>query len=139
MSQIVPYLTYADAPAAIDFLCRAFGFVERLRYPMPDGRIGHAELVLGDAALMLASSWEGFGLVSPQALPALHAQVHCTIDDVDAHCRRAERAGAIIAAAPQRQHGARMYRALDLEGHRWMFVQALSPTEAARGDDGGEP
>ena len=49
--RLVPYLAYADAPGAIDFLTRAFGFEEKFRFPMPDGRLGHAELTLGGEAL----------------------------------------------------------------------------------------
>lgn len=84
--RVVPYLGYPDAPAALEFLCRAFGFEETFRYPMEDGRIGHghAELTLnGDVALMVASSF------------------------------------------PERG-----YRALDPEGHRWMFGEVSSGGEA---------
>jgi uncharacterized glyoxalase superfamily protein PhnB len=122
--RLSPYLVYADAPKAIDFLCRAFGFKERMRYPMPDGRIGHAELTYEEGVLMLASAWEGFGLASPRDLPALSAQVHCRVDDVAAHFARARDAGATIVAEPSFEHGSAMYRALDLEGHRWIFAEA---------------
>ncbi len=98
MSQVVPYLFYRDAPAAIDFLTRAFGFVEGYRFPMDDGRIGHAELALDDAPLMLASTFEGFG-TSPLDLPAVHCQVRCTVDDVDAHYERARLGGATIVTS----------------------------------------
>ena len=127
MSQIAPYLSYADAPAAIEFLCRAFGFEERFRFPMPDGSIRHAELGYGDSVLMLATAWEAARMASPLALPGLHSQLHCTIDDVDAHFERARREGATIAAEPaDSDHGGRMYRAVDLEGHRWIFASAAS-------------
>jgi PhnB protein len=127
--QVSPYLAYDDAPAAIDFLCRAFGFEERFRYPMPDGRIGHAELVAGDAVVMLASVFEALGFASPRKLPGVHCQMHCTVEDVDAHHERARGAGATIAAPPADQdHGHRIYRAIDPEGHRWIFSQALDET-----------
>ena len=125
MSKVVPYLFYRDAPAAIDFLTRAFGFVEEYRFPMDDGRIGHAELALDDAALMLASTFEGFG-TSPLDLPAVHCQIRCTVDDVDAHYERARRGGATIVTEPESHHGSRMYRAMDLEGHRWIFGTPLA-------------
>lgn len=121
MQRIVPYLFYADAPAAIAFLCKAFGFEERFRYPMPDGRIGHAELGHHDSVVMLASVWEGFG-DSPQNLPTVHGQVLCYVDDVDAHFERARAAGATIVAEPENAHGDRRYRAVDPEGHRWVFA-----------------
>jgi PhnB protein len=121
-TSVTPYLAYADAPAAIEFLCKAFGFVERFRYPMPDGKIGHAELALGDAPLLLASEWEAANLVSPSKLSGLHAQIFCAVEDVDAHHARAREAGATIAAEPKDEHGMRRYRAVDPEGHRWMFA-----------------
>ncbi len=125
--RIVPYLTYSDAPAAIEFLCRAFGFEEKSRMPMEDGRIGHAELGLGDNVLFLASAYPEMGLISAGELPAVHCQLHCTVDDVDAHHRRAVEAGASVVAEPTESHGSRMYRAVDLEGHRWMFAEAAAP------------
>ena len=122
-----PYLIYRDAPAAIDFLTRAFGFVERFRYPMEDGRIGHAELTCGDGAVMLASPFEGFGR-SPLDLPDVHGQTYCTVDDVDAHFARARSNGATLASEPTNQDGTRMYRAIDPEGHRWIFAQPGDPS-----------
>jgi uncharacterized glyoxalase superfamily protein PhnB len=121
--RIVPYLSYADAPAALTFLCRAFGFTERFRYPMPDGRIGHAEVGYQDNVVMLASAYEGFG-ESPLNLPAVHAMVYCYVDDVDAHFATARDGGATIVAEPASEHGTRMYRAMDPEGHRWIFACA---------------
>ena len=125
MQRIIPYLSYADAPAAIDFLCKAFGFEERFRYPMPDGRVGHAELGYRDNVVMLASAYEGFG-ESPLRLPAVHGQVYCFVEDVDAHFARARKAGATIAAEPKNDHGTRFYRVIDPEGHRWIFSTPLS-------------
>jgi PhnB protein len=121
--RVIPYLAYEDAPGAIDFLCNAFGFEERMRLPMPDGRIGHAELGLGDNVLMLASAYEEMGLQSPRHLPAVCAQMLCYVDDVDAHHQRAKAAGATIAMEPADQfYGDRLYRAIDPEGHRWLFA-----------------
>jgi uncharacterized glyoxalase superfamily protein PhnB len=124
---VIPYLAYADAAKAIAFLCDAFGFEERFRYPMPDGTVGHAELVLGPSSLMLATASESFGFASPRDLPLLHAQVYCRVPDVDAHFARARDAGATIVAEPSDQHGSRMYRALDPEGHRWIFAAEEPP------------
>jgi len=122
--RIIPYLCYRDAPGAIDFLCGAFGFRERSRHPMPDGRLGHAEVAHGEASVFLASVWDDMGFASPQDLPGRHAQIYMYVDDVDAHCQAARRAGATIAEEPADQpHGDRTYRALDPEGHRWIFAQ----------------
>ncbi len=120
--RIIPYLSYADAPAAIEFLCKAFGFEERNRFAMPDGKIGHAELGYGDNVLYLASAYEEMGFQSPRELAGVHCQVHCYVDDVDAHFEQARGAGATIAAEPEDQfYGDRSYRAVDPEGHRWIF------------------
>jgi uncharacterized glyoxalase superfamily protein PhnB len=128
VQRIVPMLPYADAAAAIAFLCRAFGFEERFRFDMPDGRVGHAELALGDDVVMVASAWREGGLVPPLELPALHGQTYCRVDDADAHFARARAAGATLVGDPEDQHGARSYRALDPEGHRWIFAGPLRGT-----------
>lgn len=125
MTNIVPYLFYSNAPAAIDFLCRAFGFQEQFRYPMPDGKIGHAELVYESNLLMLASVWPEGGISNPLNLPAVHSQLYCTVDDVDGHYERARGAGATIVAEPVNEHGQRQYRAMDPEGHRWIFAGSV--------------
>ena len=123
---ISPYLVYNDAPGAIEFLCKAFGFEERYRLPMEDGRIGHAELVRGDDVVMLASAYPEMGLASPRDLPAVHCQLHCYVEDVDAHYARAKSAGATVIAEPKDEgYGDRTYRAVDPEGHRWLFATHL--------------
>ncbi len=127
MQRFTPMLVYADAPAALAFLTSAFGFAERFRMDMPDGRIGHAELALGDEIVMLASEWHEGGVVSPARLPAVHAQLHVRVEDVDAHHARALAAGATIATQPtDQEYGERSYRALDPEGHRWIFAAPLA-------------
>jgi PhnB protein len=122
MKQIVPYLSYRDAPAALDFLCRAFGFKEESRYEMDDGRIGHAEITSGDIKVMLASVYEEIGFQSPLDLSGVHSQVYCEVADLDAHFEVARDAGATIAREPSDEHGTRQYRAVDPEGHRWIFA-----------------
>lgn len=125
-TNVTPYLAYADAPAAIEFLCKAFGFEEQFRMPMPDGRIGHAELVCQGQTVMLASAYRELGFASPLDLGGVHSQLHVCVDDVDLHYEQAKAAGATIATPPKDQHGQRMYRAMDLEGHRWIFSTPLS-------------
>ena len=121
-----PSLAYDDAPGAIDFLCRAFGFAEQFRLDMPDGTIGHAELAFEGATITLATTWVAGGMASPQNLPGLHSQLFCEVPDVDSHYERALSEGATIAEPPADQfHGSRSYRAIDLEGHRWVFSQVL--------------
>ncbi len=131
--RLVPMLVYADAPKAIEFLCRAFGFEERYRLPMPDGRIGHAELEFGGHYVTLSSEYPEMGLVSPQGLENRHMQLTCYVDDVEAHHARAAEAGATIVEAVSDQfYGDRNYRAVDCEGNRWIFsqrVKEMSPEE----------
>ena len=123
---IAPYLAYRDAPAAIDFLVEAFGFEEVFRFPMEDGRIGHAELTFRGSTVMLASVYEELGFASPRDLAAIHTQIQVAVDDVDAHFERARDAGAVVTAEPEDQsYGERMYRAVDPEGHRWIFSQKV--------------
>ncbi len=134
--KFIPMLAYADAEAALEFLCVAFGFEETMRLEMPDGRIGHAEVALGDHIVMLASAYPEMGFQSPLKLGAVPSQLMCWIDDVDAHHARARAAGAVIAVPPMDQdHGARVYRAIDLEGHRWIFA---SGGHADTGDGNSE-
>jgi uncharacterized glyoxalase superfamily protein PhnB len=124
--RIVPMLAYADAPAALAFLCEAFGFEVRFRMDMPDGTVGHAEVGYQGNVIMLASAWREGGLASPQELGGVHTQVYCRVDDVDAHWARARAGGATLLGAPEDQpYGERTYRALDPEGHRWIFATPL--------------
>ena len=131
MQRVTPMLSYADAPAAIEFLNAAFGFRTRERLDMEDGRVGHAELELEGGVVRVASLWPEMGFASPRELTAVHGQTYCVVDDVDAHYARARAAGATIVSEPADQfYGARVYRAVDLEGHRWMF--ATQVREVAR-------
>lgn len=130
MPTIVPMLAYTDAPAALAFLCDAFGFTEDYRMQMPDGRIGHAELTLGEARLNLASVYEEMGFCAARDAGGTYSQLQVEIDDVDAHYAHAKSRGAVVTAPPEDQpYGGRMYRAVDPEGHRWIFTTptTLSP------------
>lgn len=121
--RIQPYLLYGDAARAIDFLVEAFGFTEESRVPMPNGQIGHAELLMGDCTVCLASAVAEMGHASPKDLPAVHSMVVVYVDDVDVHHERAKAAGAVIASPPEDKfYGDRSYEARDIEGHRWHFA-----------------
>src|SRR5258708_2652954 len=118
---------YAHAPAGLSFLCEAFGFEERLRMAMDDGRIGHAEIGYQDNIVMLATVWREAGMASPLELSGVHSQIFCRVDNVDAHYEKARAAGATIVAQPADQpYGERMYRAVDPEGHRWILASPLA-------------
>ncbi len=116
---IFPVLSYRDAPAAIEWLGRAFAFEKQVAYPGPDGTIVHAEL-------RRAAGVIGVSSVAPAAdanpWTSVRQGVYVTVDDVDAHCKRALSAGAKIAIQPYDTHyGSREYSAWDLEGYLWGF------------------
>ena len=122
-SDIHPSLSYNDAAAAIDWLCRAFGFAKRLVIPGPDGRIEHSELSLGSGVIMVSSQKPESGRVGPRQLQgrAAHA-LSVYVSDPDAHLKQAVAAGArILRPLRDEEYGARGYMAEDLEGHQWYF------------------
>lgn len=134
---------YEDAAKAIPWLCRAFGFEVRLKVESEGGRIEHSELVFGDGLIMVGSSGgkseraAPLPCRSPRSLGGANTQSLCVcVDDVDAHCERARAAGAKIAAEPATQdYGEeywtyRTYRAEDLEGHQWWFMQRVREPKA---------
>ena len=121
---VIPYLAYDDAPAAVEFICNAFGFTERMRMPGPEGILMHAEVGYGDSVLMLSSAMPEMGIASPKGAASVHGNVTVYVDDIDAHCERARAADAAIVEEPQDMFwGDRMYRAADPEGHHWSFMQ----------------
>ncbi len=119
---IYPSLTYDDAAAAIDWLCRAFGFEKRLVVPGPDGTIKHSELSLGGAVVMVGSPRPAAGRVSPRSLGGVCQALCVHVDDADAHFARAKAAGAqILQPVKDEDYGSRGYMAKDLEDHQWYF------------------
>lgn len=133
MPGVVPMLAYEDADRALDWLASAFGFRERLRLQNDDGTISHAELDTGRGVVMLASPTPDYE--SPRRhrescaparrwseVPWVIDGVLVAVDDVDAHYATAKAAGAHILSEPETTDHGRLYRAEDLEGHRWMFV-----------------
>ena len=120
---VVPILIYDDVGQAVDWLCGAFGFVERLRVPGPGGAIFHAQLNVGDGAIMMGR--RGGPFTSPRS--GINQYVHVTVDDVDRHCDRAKAFGAKILNGPANQpFGERQYTAEDLAGHWWTFSQHVA-------------
>ncbi len=121
-ANIHPCLFYRDARAAIDWLCRAFGFLERLAVPGDDGSIRHAELSLGDGVVMVGSAKPERGWMSPLDLPALNQVISVYVENPDAHCAQARSAGAVILQPlKDESYGARGYLAKDPEGNQWYF------------------
>lgn len=126
MSKIIPSFRYQNAPAAIEWLCRAFGFQKNMVVPGPDDTIAHAQLSFGsDSMIMLGSPHENeYGkLVSlPSQLQGCTNGIYVIVEDVDGHHDRARAAGAEILMAPADQdYGGRLYTCRDLEGYVWSF------------------
>ena len=126
MSTILPTMRYRDAPAAIERLCRAFGFERHLVVPGPDGTIAHAELSFGTGMVMLGSY--GTGEFDRLMATPDDAGGRCTrsnyviVADVDAHHGRAAGAGTEIVKAPHDESfDGRNYLCRDSEGHVWSF------------------
>jgi len=122
---VIPALQYRDARAAIDFLCKAFGFEKNAVYEEPDGSIAHAQLTLGNGMVMLGSvkdSEYSKLLVRPADAGGVTMSVYVVVDDADAHFARAKAAGATIVRKPITQdYGGRDYTCKDPEGHVWSF------------------
>ena len=106
-ANIFPCLYYRDATAAIEWLCRTFGFVQRMSAPGADGTIAHAELSFGDGVIMVASCKPEQGWVSPLDLPAVNQAISVYVPDPDAHYARAKSAGAEIVRDIQDENTAR--------------------------------
>lgn len=121
---IFPEIIYDDAPAALEWLARAFGFVEGEVIEGPDGTIAHAEMHLGPGTIMPKSPMAEteFGMRSPRALGGINQCLYVAVEDPDEHYERAKAAGAEIVIEPfDTEYGARNYSARDLEGHLWSF------------------
>lgn len=126
---VTPYLLYASCEEALDWLTRAFGFEEVLRYTGEEGYVNHAEMKVGDGHIYLGNPGEGYR--NPKELGQDTVGLYVVVDDVDAHYERAKAAGAEILRAPEDQeYGDRRYDALDPEGHRWFFAQRVAHVAA---------
>jgi uncharacterized glyoxalase superfamily protein PhnB len=131
---VIPMLSYEDGVAALDWLVQAFGFSERARMLWPDGRLSHGEMEAGDGVIMLATPTPDYECPKRHreqcesarrwsAVPWVIDGVLVHVDNVDQHYERARAAGALILSEPEDGYPGRRYRAEDLEGHRWMFLQ----------------
>ncbi|WP_374674136.1 VOC family protein [Ideonella sp.] len=134
--EVFPYLMVRDAPAAITFYQQAFGAVELFRLVEPSGRIGHAELQLGPAVLMVCDEFPEYGMVAPQADQFTGCTLHLHVDDADAMAERAVAAGATMLMPPTDQfYGERSCRLRDPFGHAWLLghsIEKLDPDEMQR-------
>ena len=122
MQIVTPYLLYRSCEDALDWLSRAFGFEEVLRYTGEAGYVNHAEMrVGGDESIMMGNPGEGYR--NPKDAGGETVGIYVMVDDVDAHFARAKAAGAEIREEPSDQdYGHRRYTAYDPEGHCWYFA-----------------
>lgn len=121
---IIPYLLYADVDAALEFLARAFGFEERLRYTGAAGYVNHAEMRLGDGIIFLGDPGDDYR--NPKQLGQRTVLINVYVEDVDKHYERARAAGTEILEEPaDQEYGERRYAAADPEGHHWFFAQVV--------------
>jgi PhnB protein len=132
---LTPYLTFDDAAEAIDFYKSAFGANERMRMEAPGGKIGHAELEIGDSLLMLADAFPGSTTTPPSELGGTTAGVFMYVEDVDAVVKQAVDKGATVTMEVADQFwGDRFGSVKDPFGHSWSIathVEDVPPEEMA--------
>jgi PhnB protein len=118
----IPYLCCKDAAHAIEFYKRAFDAREVERFPMPDGKIGHAEIKIGKAVIMLADEFPEIGVRCPASIGGSAVTVMIYVNDVDTVVKRAVAAGAkITTPLDDRFYGDRNCKIEDPFGHTWMI------------------
>jgi PhnB protein len=117
---VTPYLIIQGAARAIEFYEQAFGAKELFRMAQPDGRIGHAELQIGDSRIMLADEHPEMDIKSPQSIGGSPITIHLYVEDVDATVARAVAAGARVSRPVTDQfYGDRSGTLTDPFGHVW--------------------
>ena len=117
---VTPYLIIAGAGAAIEFYKRAFGAIELFRFPAPEGKIGHAEIKIGDSPIMLADEYPDMGYKSPKALGGSPVSLMIYVEDVDTVFNQALAAGASVKEAlTDKFYGDRTGTLVDPFGHIW--------------------
>ena len=133
--QVVPMVAYENGPAAMDWLARAFGFFEIVRMVGPDGRLARGEMSTSEVGLItLATPTPDYESpkhhresYKPAAawskVPYIIDGVLVYVENVDAHFEQARVAGATILSEVESGGPGKRYRAEDLEGHRWMFME----------------
>jgi uncharacterized glyoxalase superfamily protein PhnB len=123
-----PQLLVNGAGKLIEFMRQAFGAQERMRFPMPDGSVAHAELTIGDSVVMVADATAEF--------PACEGFIHLYVDDVDSVYQKALAAGATSLRPPQDEfYGDRSSTVRDISGNRWSIsthIEDVSEEEMQR-------
>ena len=117
---VTPYLIIEGAGEAIEFHKQAFGAKELFRFPAPDGKIGHAEIKIGDSPIMLADAYPDMGYNGPKSLGGSPVSLMIYVEDVDAVFNQAVQAGATVKeAVSDKFYGDRIGSLIDPFGHVW--------------------
>jgi PhnB protein len=128
-----PYLIIKGAAKAIEFYKKAFGAAEMTRMTQPDGRVGHAEIKIGDSLIMLADEFPEMGARSPQSLGGSPVSILLYVQDVDALTSQAITAGAkVVRPVKDQFYGDRSGSLEDPFGHQWHIathVEDVPPEE----------
>jgi PhnB protein len=131
--RVTPYLTIDGASAAIDFYTKVFGATERMRMPAPDGRLGHAEIAIGDSVIMLSDEYKEMGVLGPKSIGGTPVTINVYVEDVDSVFDRALQEGSKSLRDPENQfYGDRMGQFEDPFGHKWSVgthVEDVPPDE----------
>ncbi len=134
--RVTPYLVVDGAAAAIDYYTKVFGAKEKMRMPAPGGKVGHAELEIGDAIVMLADANPQMGHKSPRALGGSPVSLLLYVENADATVDRAVKSGGRLVRPVENQfYGDRMGGVEDPFGHHWYVathVEDVSPEEMKR-------
>jgi PhnB protein len=134
--RVTPYLIVDGAGAAIDFYSSVLGATERVRMRAPDGKVGHAELEIGDSVIMLADESPDMGVRAPKSIGGTPVTLHVYVEDADSVFDRAIQAGATELRAVENQfYGDRSGQFEDPFGHRWnvaTHVEDVPPDEMAK-------
>ena len=133
---VTPYLIVDGGARALDFYAKALGAKEFVRMPAPDGRIGHAEMRVGDSVIMLADENPEMHALGPKSVGGTPVSLMVYVDDVDKVFARAVAAGATVERPVANQfYGDRTGGIVDPFGHRWYLathVEDVSPEEMKR-------
>jgi PhnB protein len=134
--ELFPYLCVSDTDAAVRFYQQAFGGEELFRLVEPSGRIGHAEVKIGPAIVMLCDPFPEYGIDAPQANRPISCTIHLHVDNADEMGARAVEAGATMTMPPTDQfYGERSCRLRDPFGHSWLIghsIEKVTPEEMQR-------
>lgn len=134
-----PYLCVKDAAKALEFYKKAFGAKELMRMGEPGGKIGHAEIKIGEAIIMLADEFPDYGYLSPQSIGGTPVSMMIYVEDVDGFVNKAVAAGATVMRPVEDQfYGDRSAQLEDPFGHRWHFathIEDVAPDEMKKRHD----